>query len=214
MLKPYYDDGNGIQIYLGDCREILPHLEPVDLVLTDPPYGVGENAHRIASRTKLAATIDYGDFDWDSEPASKEEIDITLKAGKHAIVWGGNYFHLPPSRGWLVWDKLNSGNFADCELAWTNLKMSVRIFRHMWNGMLRESERDTKRVHPTQKPIALMHWCLSWMPEAKTVIDPFMGSGTTLRACKDLSLRAVGIDTSERNCSIAVKRLAQEVLSL
>ena len=213
LPTPYYQDESST-IYLGDCRDILPHLPKVDLVLTDPPYGIGENAHRIASRTKAAATIDYGEFDWDGEPASREEIDLAVASGSRAVVWGGNYFHLPPSRGWLVWDKLNSGNFADCELAWTNLKMSVRIYRHRWNGMIRESERDVQRVHPTQKPIALMHWCLRWAEDCSTILDPFMGSGTTLRAAKDLGRKAIGIEIEEKYCEIAVRRLAQTVLPL
>jgi DNA modification methylase len=213
MITPYYNV-DGIQIYLGDCREILPHLPKVDLVLTDPPYGIKENAHRIASRTKAAATIDYGDFEWDREPASKEEIEIILNAGKKAIIWGGNYFYLTPSRGWLVWDKLNSGNFADCELAWTNLPMSVRIFRHRWNGMIRASENDIKRVHPTQKPIQLMEWCIKWAEDAQIVLDPMMGSGTTLVAAKQLGRKAIGIEIEQRYCDIAIKRLSQGVLNL
>ena len=211
MIKPYYQE-EGITIYHGDCREILPQLGPVDLVLTDPPYGLKENAHRVASRGKLANTIYYGDFDWDAKPADQDEINIAIASGNHSIIWGGNFFHLPPSRGWLVWDKINSGNFADCELAWTNLKMSVRLFRHMWNGMLRDSERNTQRVHPTQKPIALMKWCIGFASTAKTVLDPFMGSGTTLRAAKDIGRQAIGIEIQEKYCEIAVRRLAQEIL--
>lgn len=212
-MKPYYDHA-GITIYLGDCRDILPQLPKVDLVLTDPPYGLKQDARRIASRGKGSEVIDYGPFEWDSEPATREEIEACLHAATKTIIWGGNYFHLPPSRAWLVWDKINSGDFADCELAWTNLQMSVRLFRHMWNGMLRESERDTKRVHPTQKPIALMKWCLRFAPDAQVILDPFMGSGTTLRAAKDLGRKAIGIEIEEKYCEIAVRRLSQEVLDL
>jgi DNA modification methylase len=213
-VKAYYQD-SAVTIYHGECREILATLDRADLVLTDPPYGVGENAHRVASRTKLAKTTDYGSFDWDGEPASEDEMSATLAAGKLAIVWGGNYFQVPPSRGWLVWDKQNSGNFADCELAWTNLKTSVRIFRFLWNGMIRAGEqRGVPRVHPTQKPVELMRWCLGFAPDAQTVIDPFMGSGTTLRAAKDLGRKAIGIELEEHYCEIAAKRMAQEVLAL
>lgn len=211
-MKLYYESG-GIVIYHADCRDVLPSLPKFDLVLTDPPYGLGENARRVASRVKLAAVRDYGEFDWDSEPASRELIDATIASGERAIIWGGNYFHVPPSRGWLVWDKQNSGDFADCELAWTNLETAVRIFRHRWNGMLRASER-VPRVHPTQKPVALMKWCLGFCPEAKTVIDPFTGSGSTLRAAKDLGLQATGIEISEAYCEIAAKRLSQQALPL
>lgn len=212
MMKPYYDHG-GITIYHGDNRKILPLLDQkFDLLLTDPPYGIGENAHRVASRTKLAATTDYGSFDWDKEPADRQTIDYSVSICRHAVIWGGNYFHVPPSRGWLVWDKLNSGNFADCELAWTNLKMSVRKFTLLWNGMIRGGEqRGVKRVHPTQKPVELMHWCLSHA-DAKSVLDPWMGSGTTLVAAKFRGLKAVGIEINEQYCEIAAKRLSQEVL--
>lgn len=213
-MKPYYYD-SAVTIYHGDCRNILQDIGDFDLMLTDPPCGIGENAHRIKSRTKLAKTTDYGSFDWDKEPVSKELLDSCRERAKQSIIWGGNYFWLPPSRGWLVWDKLNSGNFADCELAWTNLKISVRKFAFRWNGMIRAGEaRGVKRVHPTQKPVELMRWCLQFAPEAKTILDPFAGSGTTGRAAKDLNRKAVLIELEERYCEAAAKRMAQEVLSL
>lgn len=211
-MRPYYE-ASGVTIYHGDCREILPTLRG-DLVLTDPPYGLQENAHRVASRTKLAATTDYGDFDWDAEPASDDEIALTMAAAPKCIIWGGNYFKVPPARGWLVWDKQNSGNFADCELAWTNLKMSVRIFRFTWNGMIRQGEWRGRRIHPTQKPRELMGWCLGFAPDAMTVIDPFMGSGSVLHAAKNLGRKAIGIEIEERYCEAAAQRLSQEVLDL
>ena len=214
LPTPYYAD-DAVTIYHGDCRELLPFIGPVDLVLTDPPYGLQENAHRVASRTKLAATTDYGDFSWDTAPADDDLIRLTMAAGKHAVIWGGNYFTVPPSRGWLVWDKLNSGNFADCELAWTNLPTSVRIKRFMWNGMIRDGEaRRVPRVHPAQKPVEVMRWCLEFVPDAQTILDPFMGSGTTLRAAKDLGRRAIGIEIEERYCEIAAKRMSQTVMAL
>lgn len=211
-MKPYYEE-DGVTIYHGDCREILPTLPKVDLVLTDPPYGLGENAKRVASRENAAAATDYGHFDWDSQPASDDRIEATRIKGLQAIICGGNFFPLPLHRGWLVWDKLNSGDFADCELAWTNLPQAVRIFRHRWNGMIRDSENDAPRIHPTQKPVALMKWCLSFAPQAYTILDPFMGSGTTLRAAKDLGRKAIGIEIEEKYCEIAVKRLAQKCLA-
>lgn len=210
-MNPYCQHG-GVTIYHGNCREILPALPKADLVLTDPPYGLGENARRVASRGRSSAITDYGDFDWDTEPASAEEIALTLRAAVLAIIWGGNYFGLQPSRGWLVWDKLNSGDFADGELAWTNLPTAVRIFRFRWNGMIRDGEaRGFPRVHPTQKPIELMTWCLSFVPQAQVVLDPFAGSGTTLIAAKNLGRRVIGIELNERYCEIAAKRLSQEV---
>ncbi len=211
-MKPYYEE-NGITIYHGDCREILPTLPKVDLVLTDPPYGLGESNKRAISRGNIARPTDYGDFTWDESPASKERILLCRSHAENAIIWGGNYFDVPPSSGWLVWDKQNGlSDFADCELAWTNLDMAVRIFRFLWNGMLRAGEqRGVPRVHPTQKPIELMRWCLNFTPDAQTVLDPFMGSGTTLRAAKDLGRKAIGIEIEEKYCEIAAKRLSQEV---
>lgn len=196
-------------LYCGDCLEILPTLDKVDAVITDPPYGLKENAHRVASRQKLAKTTDYGDFDWDSSPATKEQIDACLNAADICVIWGGNYFFLPPSRKWLVWDKQNSGDFADCELAWTNLKGAVRIFRHMWNGMLRASERNCPRVHPTQKPILLMEWCINQAGKPESILDPFMGSGTTGAACMGLGRKFIGIEIEPKYFDIACERIEQ-----
>ena len=195
-------------LYRGDCMEVLPTLGRFDLVCTDPPYGIGENAHREASRTKLAKTVDYGDFDWDKAPPSRDLIGACVAAGKASILWGGNYFELPPARGWLIWDKVNSGNFADAEMAWTNLPMSVRLYRQMWNGMIREGdERGQVRVHPTQKPLGLMRWCLEWAKSAQTILDPFMGSGTTGVACAQLGRKFTGIEREQKYFDIACQRI-------
>ena len=196
-------------LYLGDCLEILPTLDKVDAVVTDPPYGLQENAHRVASRGKLAKTTDYGSFDWDKKPASKELIDAAVDISKEAIIFGGNYFDLPPSRCWLVWDKVNGSNdFADCELAWTNIRGSVRMIQHRWNGMLRDSENKVPRVHPTQKPVVVMEWALSQLKGSpNTVLDPFMGSGTTGIACVNQGLSFIGIEMNHKYFDIACERI-------
>jgi site-specific DNA-methyltransferase (adenine-specific)/modification methylase len=214
-------------LYLGDCLDILPALPKACLVIADPPYGVGESHKRNATRggpvggkgsgKKTVAPIDYGEYEWDGEPASQAHIAATIEAGKYCIVWGGNYFHLPPATGWLVWDKINTGDFADCELAWSNLPIAVRQCRHMWNGMLRDSERNTPRVHPTQKPIALMKWCIQKMKEPpKLVVDPFMGSAPVGLACVDMGIKYIGIEKIPRNFDIAYSRIeeAQKQLRL
>ncbi len=212
-MSPYYED-SAVTIYHGNCKDILPELDPVDLVLTNPPYGIGENDRKIASREMLAKPKDYGPVTWDTHPIDDELMAQVIAAGKYACVFGGNYYQVPPSSAWLVWDKLNGDNdFADCELAWTNYGIAVRLKQHLWNGMLRQN--GEQRDHPTQKPLDVVLWALSLCPGTpETILDPFMGSGTTLRAAKDLGRKAIGIELEERYCEIAVHRLAQEVLAL
>lgn len=201
-MTPYYDDGKGIVIYHGDCREILPHLPRVDLVLTDPPYGIGE---RMQGGT-WGAAAKYADFRrWDIAPSPGFLSD--LADSQQAIVWGGNYFALPGSRCWLVWDKRNAvPTMADCELAWTNLDKPSKRFS--WGVGVHNFG------HPTEKPLELMTWCIMQCVNASTILDPFAVSGTTLRAAKDLGRQCIGIEIEERYCEIAARRLQQEVLAL
>lgn len=212
-LKPYYQDDH-CTIYNADCYDILPLLESVDLLLTDPPYGINEAAGKNKSRGKLGIAKDYGNNNWDNKTLP-EHLLLALGLSKYSIVFGGNYYSniLNPSSCWLVWDKEINGNFADCELAWTNLPQAVRMKKHRWNGMLRKGQEE--RFHPTQKPLDLIKWCITLAQkhcEIKTILDPFMGSGTTLRAAKDMGIRSIGIEQSKEYCDIAVKRLRQEVL--
>lgn len=206
------------ELWLGDCREILPTLGKVDAVVTDPPYGIGESAGKAKTRTSgLASRLrdasryrrDYGDDDWDDKTAD-EELALAMQRAKWSIVFGGNYYDLPPSSCWLVWDKLNGEtDFADCELAWTNLPKAVRRIRFLWNGCMRR-ERDIQREHPTQKPVDVMKWCIEHLPEPnRTILDPFMGSGTTLVAAVKLGRRGIGIERSEKYFSIALRRIEQ-----
>lgn len=203
----------------ADCRQVLPFLDRFDLLLTDPPYGIGADSRSfqnpIRRGSAFAASRDYGPAEWDKATPPRWLLDMAQEASDAAILWGGQYFGLPASSCWLVWDKDNGDNlYADCELAWTNMTRAVRKFRWRWQGMLQENAGDKKelRVHPTQKPLALMKWCCSLVPEAKSVLDPFMGSGTTLLAAKLLGLRAVGIEINREYCEIAVERLRQGVL--
>jgi DNA modification methylase len=217
MIQPYYDDGKGIQIYLGDCREILPQLGRVDLVLTDPPYGIGEARGKNKTRSKRAVSRDYGCADWDDQPPPRWLLDQIIEKASYSIIFGGNYFGLPASPCWLVWDKDNGqSDFADCELAWTNLPQAVRRLRHRWAGMLQENMKDKEqRYHPTQKPVTVMRWAIQQAPpDCIKILDPFMGSGTTLRAVKDLGREAIGIEISEKYAEIAATRLSQEVFAL
>lgn len=195
-------------LYLGDCSAVIPLLPPASLLLTDPPYGLGEARKDHKSRNRVGIfSPDYGRSEWDDVPAEAHQIAACVSSAAKAIIWGGNYFGLPAASKWLVWDKENSGDFADCELAWTNLPGAVRIFRHMWNGMLRASERNAPRVHPTQKPIALMEWCISQAGDVESVIDPFMGSGTTGIACAGLGKKFYGIEREPRYFDIACQRI-------
>lgn len=215
-FKPYYQD-ESVTIYNEDCRKVLPFLATFDLLLTDPPYGIDESSKKQKSRQGhgLANQRNYGEYDWDKSAPSYLVLDSARNVCQQSIIFGGNYFDLPPSSCWLVWDKDNGENdFADCELAWTNLKKAVRKFRWRWSGMLQEKGGKDKenRVHPTQKPLSLMRWCIGHAPDAKTIIDPFMGSGTTLLAAKLEGRKSVGIEINEKYCEAAANRLSQGVL--
>jgi DNA modification methylase len=224
-MRPYFDE-DGITIYHGDCREILPQIAPVHLVLTDPPYGLGAARRDFGGAgvkrhmTGLCAgkaipKRDYGDSDWDDVAADTALVERACAGGRYSIVWGGNYFDLGVARCWLLWDKLRGDtDYADGEMAWTNLDRAMRIIRYRWNGFLIEEESErTWRVHPTQKPVAVMRWCIGQAPDdCESILDPFMGSGTTLRAAKDLGRRAIGVEIDEKYCEIAAKRLAQKSL--
>lgn len=196
-------------LYLGDCMEILQTLDKVDAVITDPPYGINENSKKVASRINMAAPKDYGDFDWDKAPPSDELIELIRTKGKYQAFFGGNYFTLPPTPCWLVWDKLNTGDFADCELAWTNWPKAVRRLQWRWNGMIRQGNEE--RFHPTQKPLEVMKWVIDLCPKADSIIDPFMGSGTTGVAAIQMGKKFIGIEREPKYFEIACKRLEQAV---
>jgi DNA modification methylase len=198
----------GVTLHLGDCLEVLPTLGRFDAVVTDPPYGIGESSKKAATRGKLAAAKDYGgQEDWDKVPADPRVIDWVRANSDTQVIFGGNYFHLPPSSCWLVWDKQNGDNdFADCELAWTNMPKAVRRINWMWNGMLRKGKED--RVHLTQKPLGVMEWTLGHLPRSvRSVCDPYMGSGTTGVACVKRGLHFVGIEKAPNNFDIACGRI-------
>lgn len=191
-------------LYLGDCREILPTLPKVDAVVTDPPYGIG---YKSPSGRGQTVRGDYPVIAGDDEgfdPSPWLNFD-------DVVLFGANHFadKLPPSPAWLVWDKrdgFTSNNNSDCELAWRKCGGSARLIRHLWNGMLKDSERDQRRVHPTQKPVVVMEWCLSFV-SGLTVLDPFMGSGTTGVACANLGRKFIGIEIEPKYFEIACERI-------
>lgn len=196
-------------LYLGDCREILPTLGKVDAVVTDPPYGIGEAGKNFASRAKLASADRYERSTWDDSTADAA-VAASVALARWSIVFGGNYYDLPPTSCWLVWDKLNGTNdFADCELAWTNLPKAVLRIRFLWNGCMRR-ERDIEREHPTQKPIDVLKWCIEHIPNPnQTILDPFMGSGTTGVACQKLGRTFIGIEIEPKYFDIACRRIEE-----
>lgn len=214
----YYRDDH-ITLYCGDCKEILPTLGVFDLLLTDPPYGIKRDKGNATSKGAGFYSENYRKQYpdcWDHERPGADTMRLCLGSANKHIVWGGNYFSdvLDQRSKWLVWDKMQTmPTFSDAELAWTSLDgVAVKMLRHSGNGLL-AVEKD--RVHPTQKPLALMNWCISLAGEdVKTIIDPFAGSGTTGRAAKDAGLQCTMIEREERYCEIIAKRMAQEVLMI
>jgi DNA modification methylase len=201
-MKPYYQD-DAVTLYNGDCREILPTLGRFDLLLTDPPYGIGF----AAQPTKWQRKAGIRPTDWDNSTPSKSVFDQLAIATDCQFIWGGNYFPLPIARCWLVWTKPDSPpSMGSVEMCWTSLD---RPARHM---SLSISKTNQERVgHPTQKPVSLIRWCLSFAPDAETILDPFAGSGTTGLAAKLEGRKATLIELDERYCEIAAKRLEQQV---
>ena len=182
----------GQRLILGDSRLILPTLERHDAILTDPPYGIG-----ITKSNRIAVSRGMGGEAWDDKPA-----DLSGLPNIPSIIWGGNYFDLPPHRGPLVWDKNNAGrDFADVEIAWTNLDMVARRF------VMRPMGMDGGKVHPTQKPVALMEWCLGFLSPARSILDPYMGSASTLIACLNMGLSGTGIEVRSDCFDIACRRV-------
>jgi DNA modification methylase len=185
-------------LYLGDSMDILPTLGKVDAregwaILTDPPYGID-----FASNPHSQSCIKHERKGWDSAPP-----DLAFLPKIPSIIWGGNYFSLPPSKGWLVWNKLQPENFsmAMVELAWTNIDKPAKMFSLHPSSYSKE--------HPTQKPVALMRWCLSFLPNAETILDPFMGSGTTGVACAKMGRKFIGIELDPDYFEIACRRIEQ-----
>jgi len=216
-MKPYYQD-DYVTIYHGDCREIVPTLGRFDLLLTDPPYGIFKNAG--ASGMMFGAKTIYCEdktaTEWDQRPDATTLHLVWEVCEKH-IIWGGNYMAdlLGACKGPLVWNKLTGNNsHADGEMAWSDVVGTMRIFTHQWCGAFKDSERGQRAQHPTQKPLALMVWCISLAGDVQTILDPFAGSGTTGRAAKDLNRQCVLIEREERYCEIAARRMRQEVLPL
>ena len=213
LPAPYYQD-NHCTIYHGDAREILPHLPKVDLVLTDPPYGIGWKPrvnHRGADRL------------WDD--SERFDPGPWLTVGNKHVFWGAQYYtdKLPVSEAWFCWVKRTIAANADfsedkrtystIELAWSDIDTKPCFKSIVWDGGKRAGDPQNRTFcHPSQKPLELMKWCIVKAGDPQTILDPFMGSGTTLRAAKDLGRKAIGIEIEEKYCEIAARRMSQEVL--
>lgn len=218
-MKPYFDDGQ-VAIYHGDSREILPELA-YDCVLTDPPYGIGfaDQPTKWARRTALQGgrvartRVQDGQVqnvdrkNWDNETVDTL-VERLCADTRPTIIWGGNYYALPPVRGWLCWTKPDAPpSMGGFELAWTNLPTVTRFIS------CSISQTNPERLgHPTQKPEKVFSWCLGFLQGKGVVCDPFMGSGTTLRCAKNLGVRAIGIEKEESYCEMAARRMSQQTL--
>ncbi len=193
-------------LYLGDCRDVLPGLEKVDAVVTDPPYGIGAGTG-IGKVTKEGSDFRGGD-QWDAETPPSELFDALRAQSQWQIIWGGNYFGLPPAKGFFVWDKIQPEQFtlAMAELAWTNIPTPAKIWR--WKSQ--SINGGAPKFHPTQKPEDLMLWCIGKLPEPSLVVlDPFLGSGTTGVAAVQMGRRFIGIERDPGYFDIACRRIEQ-----
>lgn len=192
-------------LILGDCREVLPTLPKVDAVVTDPPYGLGDKwqGGNAASKGKWKLSDGGSEMGWDASVS--DAIPAAIAAAGEAIIWGGNYYPLPPVRGWLVWDKIvRSFSSGHVEMAWTTLNQPTRAFNYAHGELASEG-----KYHPTQKPLPLMQWCLGFLPDTATILDPFMGSGTTGVAALKLGRKFIGIEIEPKYFDIACRRIEE-----
>lgn len=196
----------GQRLILGDCLAVMQELGRFDACVTDPPYGID-----YGRAGGFSASHGWGSWrenvEWDTERPSEEVFRLILEGSKEQIIWGGNYFAdlLPPTMRWLSWDKgQRDFSLADIELAWTSQQKAARVFDYARGKAVKDG-----KVHPTQKPVALMEWCLGFVPKAKTVLDPFMGSGTTLVACQRLGRAGTGIELNPEYFEAACRRVEE-----
>jgi DNA modification methylase len=222
LPKPFYER-DGVTIFCGDAREILPEMASgsVDLVLTDPPYGIAlntDNSRFSGGHVASVASLGNGRGTADGQPIANDDSPFDpshlLIHGRDQIIWGWNHYaDKLPGGACLVWLKRHDDAFgsflSDAEVAWMSKGHGVYCRRDLSNNAITH-----QRVHPTQKPVPLMRWCLTFFPKAGLVLDPYMGSGTTLLAARDMGKRAIGIEIEPKYCEIAVRRLQQSVLPL
>lgn len=196
----------GVTLYLGDCREILSTLPKVDAVVTDPPYGLDDKwqGGNAASKGKWKLSDGGVQTRWDADISTA--LPLALEAAREAIVWGGNYYDLPPRRGWLIWDKIvREFTSGHVEMAWSTIDQPTRAFNYAHAQLASEG-----KFHPTQKPLPLMKWCIEQLPkDCHTILDPFMGSGTTGVAAVKLGRKFIGIEIEPKYFEIAHRRISE-----
>ena len=198
-----------------DCMALMRRYpdKHFDLAIVDPPYGIGEDGGSNHSRSCLAQTTKFAPKKWDSAIPPMDYFRELYRVSKKQIIWGGNYFPLPPTSCWVVWDKLNGENdFADCELAWTNFETAVRKFSYRWQGMLQGNMAEKeKRIHPTQKPVALYRWLLErYAKPGQTVLDTHLGSGSHAIACHYFGAHLTACELDPDYFKAAQERIARE----
>lgn len=201
-LAPGWASGN-LSLYLGDCMDILPSLTGIDAVITDPPYGIGFAAQPTTGGRKRGQEAET----WDDAPA--ENVLSLSTLAPLCVIWGGNYYPLPCTRGWLMWRKPDAPpSMAHGELAWTNLDQNLRVID--WSIAATNPERVG---HPTQKPVRVMSWSMEQVgvPENALVLDPYMGSGTTAIACIRTGRRFIGIERDPSHFATALARIKAEL---
>ncbi len=209
------------KIHIGDCLELMRKLpdNSIDLILTDPPYGIGADKRAASNGGKkwgraVAPHREYRHTNWDEKIPDAEVFAEMFRVSKHQIIWGGNYFieHLKNSPCWLVWNKDNGTNyFSDCEMAWTSFPSAVRMFTYRWNGMLQGNTKDKEdRIHPTQKPLPLFRWCIEkYSGPGDIVLDCYSGSGTTAVACSETDRRFICVEKDPEYHAASIGRLEQ-----
>jgi site-specific DNA-methyltransferase (adenine-specific)/modification methylase len=196
------------ELYLADCLSVLPTLGKVDAVVTDPPYGIAKLWNSQQKGRNGKSRLWDGNNEWDMETLPGA-VEIARKMADRSIIWGGNYYDLPASRGYLIWDKMQEFSNADSEMAWCSWLQTPRTFRYARAQLANEGKE-----HPTQKPLPLMEWCLGFLPDAQTILDPFMGSGTTGVACAKLGRKFIGIEIEPKYFDIACRRIEEAYAQL
>ena len=203
--------------YNTDCMEAMKEIPDnyFELAIVDPPYGIDVAKNGTVGGEKLANVKDYGKKNWDKQAPNEEYFNELIRVSKNQIIWGANHFisKIPfDSSCWIVWDKDNTGNFADCELAYTSFNTAVRKFKYRWNGMLQEKMKNKEvRIHPTQKPAALYTWLLNnYAKQGDKILDTHVGSASSLIACHKAGFECVGFELDKDYFDMATKRLNEE----